>query len=50
VRTALQRTGVSIAALATFIAAQALSLDATLVTSYVKEFARVPALRMEDWR
>jgi tRNA(fMet)-specific endonuclease VapC len=31
------------------IAAQALRLDATLVTANVREFARVPDLKWEDW-
>jgi len=39
-----------IGALDTFIAAQALSLGATLVTSNSKEFRRVPGLAVEDWR
>ena len=37
-------------ALDTFIAAQALSLGATLVTSTTREFATVPGLQIEDWR
>jgi tRNA(fMet)-specific endonuclease VapC len=32
------------------IAGHALSLDATLVTGNVREFARVDGLRVEDWR
>jgi len=50
VRVALERSGRGIGALDTFIAAQALSLGATLVTSNVREFSRVPGLRLEDWR
>lgn len=50
VRVALESSGRGIGALDTFIAAQALSLGATLVTSNAKEFTRVPNLRVEDWR
>jgi tRNA(fMet)-specific endonuclease VapC len=50
VRVALERSGRGIGALDTFIAAQALSLDATLVTSNLREFSRVPGLQVEDWR
>jgi tRNA(fMet)-specific endonuclease VapC len=39
-----------IGALDTFIAAQALSLGAILVTSNCREFRRVPGLTVEDWR
>jgi tRNA(fMet)-specific endonuclease VapC len=39
-----------IGALDTFIAAQALSLGAILVTSNCREFQRVPGLTVEDWR
>ena len=49
-RAALENSGTGIGALDTFIAAQALSLGATLVTSNGKEFMRVPGLRVEDWR
>ncbi len=31
------------------MAAHALELDATLVTSNVRHFARVPGLSIEDW-
>jgi tRNA(fMet)-specific endonuclease VapC len=50
IRATLEHTGSGIGALDTFIAAQALSLGATLVTSNAKEFARVPGLEIEDWR
>ena len=50
VRTTLENLGTSIGALDTIIAAQAVSLDATLVTSNEKEFQRVPGLTVEDWR
>ena len=50
VRAALAKDGTPIGALDTFIAAQALSLGATLVTSNSKEFQRVPGLDVEDWR
>ncbi len=32
-----------------FIAAHALALDATLVTANLREFSRVPGLKIEDW-
>jgi tRNA(fMet)-specific endonuclease VapC len=32
-----------------FIAAHALALDATLVTANLKEFSRVPGLKIENW-
>jgi tRNA(fMet)-specific endonuclease VapC len=50
VRTGLENSGTGIGALDTFIAAQALSLGVTLVTSNGKEFARVQGLQIEDWR
>ena len=50
VRAVLESSGTPIGALDTFIAAQALGLGATLVTSNTKEFARVPGLQIEDWR
>ena len=50
VRAHLENSGAGIGALDTFIAAQALILGATLVTSNRKEFERVPGLDIEDWR
>ncbi len=50
VRAALVKAGQAIGALDTFIAAQAVSLEAILVTSNRKEFHRVPGLQVEDWR
>jgi tRNA(fMet)-specific endonuclease VapC len=50
VRAALENRDAAIGALDIFIAAQALSLGATLVTSNIKEFVRVPGLQIEDWR
>jgi tRNA(fMet)-specific endonuclease VapC len=50
VRASLESSGKALGALDTFIAAQALSLKATLVTSNVKEFRHVSRLSVEDWR
>ncbi len=50
VRADLEESGASIGALDTFIAAQALDLGATLVTSNEKEFRRIPGLSVENWR
>jgi tRNA(fMet)-specific endonuclease VapC len=50
VRYGLERSGFRSSALDTFIAAQTLSLGATLVTSNAKEFSRVTGLKIEDWR
>lgn len=49
VRADLERRGVPIGPLDTIIAAHALALDCTLVTSNTKEFRRVAKLRCEDW-
>jgi tRNA(fMet)-specific endonuclease VapC len=49
-RAALQRRGEMIGPLDALIAAQALRLGATIVTHNVREFARVPGLKCEDWQ
>ena len=49
VRAALENSGTAIGALDAFIAAQALSLGAVLVTSNEKEFQRVQGLQVENW-
>jgi tRNA(fMet)-specific endonuclease VapC len=49
IRDFLQRSGQPIGPNDLFIAAHALSLDATLVTNNVAEFSRVAGLRIEDW-
>lgn len=49
IRALLERQGNIIGAMDLLIAAHALSLDAILVTNNVKEFARVPALKIENW-
>jgi len=48
-RTHLERAGTPIGPLDTLIAAHALTLDLTLVTANVREFTRVPGLRVENW-
>lgn len=48
-RTVLERQGTPIGANDMFIAAHTLALDATLVTDNVREFTRVPGLRVENW-
>jgi tRNA(fMet)-specific endonuclease VapC len=48
-RAMLQKAGTPIGAMDLLIASHALWLDATLVTNNVKEFRRVPNLRIEDW-
>jgi len=49
VRLALRRAGTPISPNDSAIAGHALALDATLVTTNTREFARVPGLRIEDW-
>ena len=48
-RATLERQGTPIGPLDTLIAAHALSLEATLVTNNVREFARIPDLLIENW-
>jgi tRNA(fMet)-specific endonuclease VapC len=49
IRTFLERRGTPIGANDMLIASQALALDMTLVTDNVREFSRVPDLRVENW-
>jgi len=49
VRTELEHAGTPIGPLDTFIAAHALALELPLATHNVREFARVPNLRVENW-
>ena len=48
-RTSLEKQGLSIGPMDTLIAAQALSIDGTLVTNNIKEFMRVPKLKLDNW-
>lgn len=48
-RTTLEKRGQSIGSMDLLIAAHALSLDVRLITRNVREFGRVPSLRIEDW-
>ena len=45
----LERSGLPIGANDLLIAATAVAHDAVLVTHNVREFSRVPGLRLEDW-
>ena len=49
IRAILNRKGTPIGGNDLFIAAHALALDLTLVTANVREFSRVPKLRIENW-
>ncbi len=49
IRAALERAGTPIGSHDLFIAAHARSRGLTLVTHNLREFQRVPALRVEDW-
>jgi len=48
-RASLEKKGLTIGPMDTLIAAQALSIDGTLVTNNLKEFSRVPKLKLEIW-
>ena len=48
-RSHLEKRGESIGSLDTLIAAHALSLDALLITNNVKEFSKVPKLKLDNW-
>jgi tRNA(fMet)-specific endonuclease VapC len=49
IRAFLRRAGTPIGPYDVLIAGQARRRDATLVTANMREFARVPGLRTEDW-
>ncbi len=49
IRSELERAGSPIGAYDLLIAAHALSLDLTLVTNNLREFARISGLRVENW-
>jgi tRNA(fMet)-specific endonuclease VapC len=48
-RANLERSGTPISANDMFIAAHALATDSILVTDNVREFSRVPGLKIENW-
>jgi tRNA(fMet)-specific endonuclease VapC len=48
-RSGLEKSGLLIGAYDLLIAAHALALGLTLVTNNVREFQRVPGLRLENW-
>lgn len=49
IRSVLKKGGKSIGPLDLLIAAHALAMDATLITHNIREFRRVPDLKVEDW-
>lgn len=49
IRMDLERNGTPIGTTDLFIAAHARSLDVTLVTANMREFGRVPGLKVENW-
>ena len=48
-RASLEKKGLSIGPMDSLIAAHALSINGTLVTNNLKEFSRVPQLKLENW-
>ena len=48
-RAALERTGHTIGSLDLLIAAHAVSLGVRLISHNLREFGRIPRLRVEDW-
>jgi tRNA(fMet)-specific endonuclease VapC len=49
IRAKLEKQGMPIGSLDTLIAAHALSLQVTLITNNIREFNRVPNLKLENW-
>ena len=49
IRAELEKRGTPIGPLDTLIASHAMSLKLTLVTNNVKEFERIPDLKIENW-
>ncbi len=49
-RAELEKRGQGIGPIDTLIAAQALRLGATIVTHNLREYRRVPGLKVEDWQ
>jgi tRNA(fMet)-specific endonuclease VapC len=49
IRTYLRKKGTPIGAMDLLIASHALSVEAVLVTNNVREFKRVPKLKVENW-
>ena len=49
VRTQLEKKGQPIGSMDLLIAAHAISLDVRLITHNVREFGKVPGLRIEEW-
>ena len=49
IRAKLEKQGTPIGSLDTLIAAYALSLPVTVITNNIKEFSRVPNLKLDNW-